>query len=323
MTATRVLVTGGLGFIGSNVAEAFAKRGARITVFDNGDPLGGGNSRNLDEVAGDIELITGDIRDAEAVARVVRDAEVIIHCAAQTSHMRSMQEPLLDLDVNARGTLTLLEAVRKTRPDAKLVHIGTSTQIGRATQPDVTELHPEFPLDMYSANKTATEKYVLLYANAHNLRTTVIRLANNFGPRAHIRSTQFGFVNFFIGQALQGKELTVYGTGTQLRNISFVADSVDAILAAVESDAGNGQTLFAVADRQLSVLDCATAITTQLGGSVRSIPWPPERAVIEVGDTVIRNQKIREILGWRPRFQLDEALQLTRAFYETRLATYL
>jgi UDP-glucose 4-epimerase len=319
----RVLVTGGLGFVGSNLTHELVKRGDRVTVFDNADPTCGGDRRNLDPISGDVEIVAGDLRDADAMTKVVRDKDLIVHCAAKTSHLESMQHPFENLDVNARGTLTLLEAIRLTQPDAKLVTIGTSTQTGRAVGPEVTELHPEFPLDIYSAHKSLAEKYTLLYGSAHRLRTTVVRLANNFGPRAHIRTSAFGFVNFFIGLALRGKEITVYGTGSQLRNISFIQDSVEAILAAADQDASNGEVFFAVADQQVSVGSIAIAITASLGGTVRSVPWPAEAAAIEVGDAVIRNTKIRERLGWRPRFSLDAALKATGEFYATRLETYL
>lgn len=319
----RVLVTGGLGFVGSNLTHELVKRGDRVTVFDNADPACGGDLRNLDPVAAEVEVVSGDIRDSDAMTRAVRGKDLILHCAAKTSHLESMQKPFENLDVNARGTLTLLEAIRHTQPDAKLVTVATSTQTGRAVGPEVTEQHPEFPLDIYSANKTLAEKYTLIYGSAHRMRTTVVRLANNFGPRAHIRTSSFGFVNFFIGLALRGKEVTVYGTGAQLRNISYIQDSVEAILAAADQDAANGDVFFAVADQQVSVGSIAIAITSHLGGTVRSIPWPAQAAAIEVGDAVIRNTKIREHLGWRPRFSLEEALVATREFYATRLDTYL
>lgn len=319
----RVLVTGGLGFVGSNLAHELVKRGDRVTVLDNLDPACGGDRRNLDGVADDVEVIRGDIRDADVVTSAVRGKDLILHCAAKTSHLQSMQQPFEDLDVNVRGTLTLLEAVRETQPDAKVVTIGTSTQTGRAVAPEVTEHHPEFPLDIYSAHKSLSEKYTLVYASAHRMRTCVVRLANNFGPRAHIRTANLGFVNYFIGLALRGKEITVYGTGAQLRNISYIQDSVEAILTAAEQDAANGDVFFAVADQQISVGSIAIAIASHIGGSVRSVPWPAEREAIEVGDAVIRNHKIRERLGWRPRFDIDQALQETREFYAPRLDIYL
>lgn len=318
-----VLITGGFGFVGSNLAHELVKRGARVTVFDNADASCGGDSRNLDGITTDLEIVRGDIRDADAINTAVRGKDLILHCAAKTSHVESMQKPFDNLDVNARGTLTLLEALRHVQPSAKLITIGTSTQTGRAVHPEVTEIHPEFPLDIYSANKSVSEKYTLLYASAYKLRACVVRLANNFGPRAHIRTPSFGFVNYFVGLGLRGKEVTVYGNGAQLRNISYIQDSVEAILVAAENDASNGDVFFAVADTQISVGAIAIAITAHLGGTVRSIPWPAERAAIEVGDAVIRNDKVRERLGWRPRFALDEALIATRDFYAGRLDIYL
>jgi UDP-glucose 4-epimerase len=318
-----VLVTGGLGFIGSNLVHELVARGAIVTVYDNLDPSCGGNRNNLEGVEDHIELIGDDIRNFDALAAAVRGKQYVFHCAARTSHPGSMTDPVTDIAVNCTGTINLLEAVRRFQADAKIVHVGTSTQIGRHVAPKVTELHPEFPVDIYSANKVASEKYVLIYGTAHRMRTTVVRLANNFGPRANIRSPQFGFVNYFVGLALQGKELTVFGDGAQLRTISFVGDSVAALLLAAESANADGEVWFAVADGQTSVVQIATAITDEIGGTVRHVPWPPERAAIEIGDAVIDNSKIRSRLGWAPRVAIAEGLRHTKAYFDSRSRGYL
>ena len=319
----RVLVTGGLGFIGSNLVHELVRRGMTVTVYDNHDPRCSGNVENLASLGGRVEVLADDIRNGVAVAGAVRGKDWIFHCAAHTSHPMSMTDPLNDIDVNCRGTMNLLEAIRRYAPEAKLVHVGTSTQIGRSTSPVADELHPEFPVDIYSANKTASEKYVLVYASAHRVRANVVRLANNFGPRSNIRSANFGFVNFFIGLALRGQELTVFGNGAQLRSISFVQDSIDALILAAENDAVNGEVLFAVADRQTSVAEIASAIAEQIGGTLRYVEWPTERAAIEIGDAVISNAKARDKLGWKPRFGIAEGLKLTADYYRPRLSHYL
>ena len=323
MKDVRVLITGGLGFIGSNLAHECVRRGARVTIYDSLDPRSGGNLRNLEGIEHDVELRTHDIRNFESLGDSVRGQEVIFHCAAHTSHAKAMDDPLTDIDVNCKGTVNLLEVAKRFQRDAKIVHIGTSTQIGKMVFPEVTETHPEFPADMYSANKSASEKYVLLYATAHGMRTTVVRLANNFGPRANIRSADFGFVNFFIGLGLKGKELTVFGTGQQLRSFSYVQDSVEALMLAAGSEAANGKALFAVADTQMTVLDIAAAINRNVGGSTKRIDWPKDRAAIEVGDAVISNAKIRELLGWCPQVSVDDGLRLTKQYFEPRLESYL
>jgi len=317
------LVTGGFGFVGSNLVHELVRRGVRVTAYDNLDSKCGGNSHNLDGVADQIELIDGDIRDSSRLIDAVRDNELVFHCAARTSHPKSMTEPQEDVAVNCVGTLNVLEALRIANPDAKLIYVGTSTQIGRSTEPAVTESHGEFPLDIYSANKSAAEKYVLIYGRSYGLRTSVVRLANNFGPRANVRSSDFGFINFFVGLALRNQELTIFGEGKQLRTVSFVDDSVDALLTVADNEDANGQVWFAVADSQISVADIAREITAEIGGTVKFVPWPEDRAAIEIGDAVISNAKITSALGWRPKTGIRDGLRRTREYFASRLENYL
>jgi len=203
------------------------------------------------------------------------------------------------------------------------VQVGTSTQIGKMRHSPVDELHPEFPLDIYSANKVASEKYVLIYGSYYGMQTTVIRLANVFGPRSNIRTPDFGFINYFVGLALSGKELTVFGDGRQLRNVSYVEDSVEALICAAGSPASNGQVFFASANRQYTVSELAAAITTHIGGSIRRVDWPKDRAALEIGDAVISNAKIKDTLHWEPRFDLEEGMKKTGAYFRPVLSKYL
>ena len=187
----------------------------------------------------------------------------------------------------------------------------------------VDELHPEFPMDIYSANKSVSEKYVLIYGSAYNMRTTVVRLANTFGPRSNIKSPDFGFINYFIGLALQNKEITIFGKGNQLRNFSYVEDSVNALILASQNEKANGQVLFAVADKQYSVAEIATQLVEIIGGRLRHIEWPKEREAIEVGDAVISNEKIKKILEWRQIFDITTGLAKTNEYFSTCKANYL
>ena len=319
----RVLVTGGLGFIGSNLVRRFLELGARVTVYDCLDPRSGGNLFNVKDVEADVELVINDIRDFEAVCTALRGQDLLVSCAAYTSHPNSMKEPLIDIDVNCKGVINLLEAARRFNPDMKLVQIGTSTQVGRMRVMPVDELHPEFPLDIYSANKTVSEKYFLIYGSAYKLRISVVRLANVFGPRSHIRTPDFGFVNYFIGLALQGKEVPVFGEGRQLRNISYVEDCVDAVVLAAGHPESDGEVYFAVADRQHSVAEIAAAICRHIGGTLRQVPWPSERSAIEIGDALITNAKIKTALGWAPRHDLAAGLAKTKQYFDACLSKYL
>jgi UDP-glucose 4-epimerase len=323
MHGQRVLITGGLGFIGSNLACHCLELGATVSIYDCLDPRSGGNISNANDIRDSVEIIFNDIRSFEGLSTAVMGKDVIFNCAAYTSHPNSMKDPLIDVEVNCKGVINLLEAARRSNPGAKIVHIGTSTQIGRMRFNPVTELHPEYPVDIYSANKSVSEKYVLIYASAYNMRTTVLRLANVFGPRSNIRNSDFGFINYFIGLALQGKELTVFGKGEQLRNISYVADCTSALILASQSELSNGQVFFAAADRQYNVAEIARAITSVIGGTVRYIDWPKDREVIEIGDAVISNKKIKSVLNWMPRYELNCGLIRTREYFANRLNEYL
>ncbi len=319
----RVLITGGLGFIGSNLAHRCLELGARVTIYDCLDPRSGGNLFNIDDIRADVDLVMGDVRDFECLSSHVAGQDLVFHCAAYTSHPNSMREPLIDVDVNCKGTLILLESLRRFNPNARLVYVGTSTQVGRMVYRPIDELHVEFPVDIYSANKLAGEKYCLIYARAYGLPVTVIRLANVFGPRSNIRSPDFGFINYFIGLGLQGKEIPVFGEGRQLRNITYVEDCVEALILAALSDRTAGEVFFAVSDHHYSVADIAREVARVIGGRVRFVPWPAERKAIEVGDALISNKKFRGVVPWTARHDLTSGLVKTRDYYRTCLDRYL
>ena len=319
-----VLVTGGLGFVGSNLATEMLDRGAHVTVLDNLDPGGGGAIQNVDVADKGLEVVIGDILDYELLASLVASADIVVNCAASTSHPRSMREPLLDLDSNLRGTLNVLEAVRASGHPVRLVHLGTTTQIGRLVRTPADELHPEFPTDIYSANKSVSEKYVLIYAQAYGILATVLRLSNTFGPRARIDSADFTFNNYFIGLALRGMPITVFGSGNQLRNALYIDDAVEAIVLALDADATVGRTYLIAHDDHHSVRSIAEQTVAAFGsGSVAMVPWPAERQATEFGDAVLSNRRAREELRWRPTTSLADGLSLTAAFYREHRNEYL
>jgi UDP-glucose 4-epimerase len=319
----RVLITGGLGFIGSNLAHACVKAGAEVTVYDCLDPKSGGNMYNLHSFADDIQIVINDVRNFEAVCASILRQDIVFHCAAYTSHPNSMREPLIDIDVNAKGTINVLEAVRRFNPDARFVYLGTSTQIGPMIAPRITEDHAEFPRDIYSANKSVAEKYTLIYHHAHRLQTTVVRLVNVFGPRSSLATPDTGFINYFIGLGLQKKSITVYGDGRQLRSVLYVDDAVAALLAAAQAKESIAQVYFASHDRQYSVREIADTIGRVVGGQVKYVEWPKARRAIEVGDAVIANDKIKKDLRWQPGYSLEEGLKLTKRYFKPILNHYI
>jgi len=323
LSGQRVLITGGLGFIGSNLAHTCLERGAQVTIYDCLDPHAGGNLYNIEDIRDRVKVFFHDILDYAHLSDQVAQHDVIFNCSASTSHSFSMREPWIDLDVNSRGVINILEAQRRLNKKAKLVHLGTSTQLGKLQYQPADENHPEFPTDIYSANKSVSEKYVLIYSNAYQMRTTVVRLANVFGPRASIHSPEFTFNNYFVGLALQGKDITVFGEGLQKRNVMYVDDAVSALLHASQSDAVNGQAVFAVSDQHYSLAEIATATAEGIGGRVKFVAWPPEKKLVDVGDAVISNKRIKTLLNWQPRHDLKTGLQETKGYFLKHIAEYL
>ena len=321
----KIMITGGLGFIGSNLAHKCLRLGAEVTIYDCLDPHSGGNLYNIHDIRDSVELCYQDIQDFSKISQHIADKDIIFNCAASTSHPFSMREPWIDSDVNSKAVINLLEAIRRFNRDVKFIHLGTSTQLGKLQYQPADEKHPEFPTDIYSANKSVSEKYVLIYAGAYQIPATVIRLSNVFGARAAIHSPEFTFNNYFIGLALQGKDVTVYGEGSQKRNVIYVDDAVAAIVKASESEREiAGETLFVVGDKHYSVAQIAEATVRCIGsGRVRFIEWPKSRKLVEVGDAIISNKKAKEVLSWAPKYDLEDGLVKTKAYYENCLEKYL
>jgi UDP-glucose 4-epimerase len=323
MKGGKVLITGGLGFIGSNLAHRCLKEGASVTVYDCLDPNSGGNIYNVHTIRDDLEIVLEDIRNFDRICDSIKDKELIFHCAAYTSHPNSMREPWKDVDVNCNGTLNILEAARRFNPAAKIIQIGTSTQIGKKQFDTVDEMHPEFPVDIYSANKSASEKYVLIYGGAYQMKTTVVRLGNTYGPRSNIKSADLGFINYFIGLGLQNKEIPVFGDGKQRRNVLYIGDCINAIVEATKTTECEGKVLFATSDMQYTVSEIANEVATHVGGKVCYVDWPKERKAIEIGDIIISNSRLKCLLKWYPQVNLKSGLLTTKEYYQDCSDKYL
>ena len=324
LSGKKVLVTGGLGFIGSNLARRCLELGAEVTIFDCLDPRSGGNLYNIHDIKDSVELCFKDILNFDQISEHVVNKDVIFNCAASTSHSFSMKEPWIDMDVNSRGVINLLEAVRRFNSDVRFVHLGTTTQLGPLQYEPADEKHPEFPTDIYSANKSVSEKYVLIYSRSYQINASVLRLSNIFGPRSSIHSSEFTFNNYFIGLALQNKSICLFGSGEQKRNVLFVKDAVHALIQSSQADNLNGMMLLAVGDSHFSVAEIAQNTVKYIGaGDVVFVDWPKDRKLIEVGDAIISNKKIKALINWKPEYTLQDGLIETKDFFESCLKKYL
>ncbi len=320
----RVLVTGGLGFIGSNLARTLVGLGAQVTIIDALIPDYGGNRFNIDGLEGRLRLEVSDIRDEASVRALVRGQDVIFNLAGQVSHIDSMRDPHTDLEINCRAQLSLLEACRAHNPHVKVVFAGTRQVYGRPASLPVTEDHLVRPTDINGINKAAGEYYHLVYNNAFGVRACSLRLTNVFGPRQLLKHNRQGFIGWFIRLAIEGQEIQIYGDGSQVRDFVFVDDAADAFLRAGASDQANGRVFNvggpeAVTHRALVERLIAAAGT----GRFRFVEWPAEKRAIDIGDFYADSSLIARVLGWRPATGLDDGLQRTLAFYRAHFREYV
>lgn len=320
----RVLVAGGLGFIGSNLAHRLVELGSEAILVDSMLPACGGNPFNVEGIRDQVRVEIADVRDADAIAGLVRDQEVIFNLAGQVSHIDSVNDPLADLEANCRGPLALLEACRRGNPTVKVVYASTRQIYGRPMALPVTEAHRTSPVDVNGVNKLAGELYHQVYFDAYGLRTVSLRLTNTYGPRQLLRHNRQGFIPWFIRCALDGGEITLYGDGSQLRDLTYVDDAVDAFLRAGAGAAGDGQVFNLGGPEPISLRALASRIVETAGtGSIRFVPWPLERKAIDIGSYHADYAKIRRLLGWEPTVPLDEGLKRTVAFYRAHRCQYL
>ena len=319
----RVLVTGGAGFIGSNLALRLVDLGAEVAVLDAFLPDCGANAFNLEPARERIRLIRADLRDREAAAEALRGREIVFNLAGQVSHIDSMTDPRGDLGVNCDSHLVLLEACRRTNPAARVIYAGTRQQYGRPRYTPVDENHPLCPTDVNGINKLAAEWYHRLYARLHGLHTISLRLTNTYGPRQLIRHDRQGFLAVFIRRALDGEPLRVFGDGRQLRDLNYVDDVVDAFLSAGTGGIAPGEVFNLGSPEVLSLRRIADLMVGLAGrGSVELVPFPDALKQIDIGSYHGDFGKIHRVLGWAPRVSFEEGMRRTLAYYRSNGAHY-
>jgi UDP-glucose 4-epimerase len=320
----RVLVTGGLGFIGSNLARQLVELGASVLVVDSLISEYGGNLFNVAGVEDRLRVNIADVRQQSTMNHLVRDHDVIFNLAGQVSHIDSMQDPYTDLEINCRGQLSILEACRRYNPTVKVVFAGTRQVYGRPDSLPVTEHHLVRPTDVNGINKAAGEYYHLVYNNVFGVRACSLRLTNVYGPRQLLKHNRQGFIAWFIRLALENREIQVYGNGAQIRDFVYVDDCVDAFLRAAASDASNGLVFNVGGSEHISHRALVELLIATAGaGRYRFVEWPPEKKAIDIGDFYADSTLIRNTLGWAPVTPLREGLARTLDFYREHMSHYV
>lgn len=313
----KVVITGGLGFIGSNLAHRLVGSGSDVVLVDSLIPQYGGNLYNVERIKNQVRLNISDIRDRNALPRLIENVDVIFNLAGQTSHLDSMEDPFTDLDVNATSQLSLLETCRRFNPAVRVVFASTRQIYGRPDYLPVDERHPIRPVDVNGINKAAGESYHLLYHDVYGLNTCALRLTNTYGPRMRVKDARQTFLGIWIRQAIEKSTIRVFGDGTQLRDFTYVDDCVEALMLAGTSPDAVGKVFNVGGPDVIDLFHLAEMLVALVPGSgFELVPFPSERKAIDIGDYFANDEKIRSTLHWQPRVSLDEGLAATVRYYQ-------
>lgn len=319
----RVLITGGLGFIGSNLARRLVELESDVVLVDSLVPEYGGSRANIAGIEDAVRVNVSDVRDEHSLRSLLRGQELLFNLAGQTSHVDSLRDPFTDLDINCRSQLSILETCREINPEMTIVFASTRQLYGRPRYLPVDEEHPIAPIDPNGVNKAAGEAYHLVYRELYGLRCCVLRMTNTYGPRMRVRDDRQTFLGTWLRLAVQGEELPIFGDGRQRRDFTFVDDAVAAFLVAAARPEAEGEVFNVGGDPPVNLLELAELlIDVAGGGSYRLAPFPDERRVIDIGDYFADDTKIRERLGWRPTVSLREGLARSVEFYREHASAY-
>lgn len=321
--SARVLVTGGLGFIGSSLARTLVSLGAQVTLVDSLIPQYGGNLFNIHDLQDRVKVNIADVRDHHAMAHWIRDQDFLFNLAGQTSHVDSMTDPLTDLNINTAAQLYILEACRVHNPRVKIVFASTRQLYGKPSYLPVDEKHPVRPVDVNGINKLAGEWYHLLYNQVHNVSACALRLTNTYGPGMRVKDARQTFLGIWIRKALEGKPFQIFGSGAQLRDFNYVDDVVDALLRCAINPAANGRVFNLGHFERVSLQETADLLVClQEGARYEQVPFPADREAIDIGDYYGDFSSIEQAIGWRPQILLREGLARTLAYYAKHHAHY-
>jgi len=320
----KILITGGLGFIGSNLVRRLLKFNNTITIIDSLIPEYGGNWKNLNDVKHLVNINISDVRDSYSINQLVQKKDYLFNLAGQTSHLDSMENPFTDLDINAKAQLSILEACRKYNPEIRIVFASTRQIYGKPQYLPVDEKHPLSPVDVNGINKIAGEQYHLLYNQVHGIASSVLRLTNTYGPRMRIKDARQTFLGIWIRNLLQGKEIQVFGDGKQRRDYNYVEDVLDALLIAAIENNAVGKVYNLGAPDPLSLEDTAKIMCHKTeGGNYQIIPFPEDRKAIDVGDFICDYLAFRDQFGWEPKVNFEDGILRSIEYFRREIEHYI
>ena len=324
MNGKKVLISGGLGFIGSNLADRLVGDGAQVTIVDSMIPEYGGNMRNIHGISDKITVNFSDVRDPFSINQLISEQDYLFNLAGQTSHLDSMEEPFTDLDINAKAQLSILEACRKHNTEIRIIFASTRQIYGKPKYLPVDEKHPCHPVDVNGINKMAGEWYHILYHDVYGIPTSVLRLTNTYGPRMRIKDARQTFLGIWIRNLLEKKPIHVYGNGQQRRDYNYVDDVVDALLIAATRPEARGKIYNLGAPEPLSLEDTARLMCKlSEGASYEKIPFPEERKAIDVGDFVCDYKAFQSTFDWDPKVNFQEGISKSIDYYRKNLDYYI
>ena len=320
----KILITGGLGFIGSNLTRRLAGCGNSVTVVDSLIPEYGGNLRNLHDLRDEIVVNLSDVRDPFSIKELIKGQDYLFNLAGQTSHLDSMNDPFTDLDINAKAQLSILEASRKNNPNIRIVFASTRQVYGKPQHLPVNEKHPLNPVDVNGINKIAGEQYHLLYNQVYGIRSSVLRLTNTYGPRMRIKDARQTFLGIWIRNLIEKKPIQVFGDGKQRRDYNYVDDVVDALIIAATRNETAGKIYNLGAPRPISLQETAQIMCEKIeGASYALVPFPEERKVIDVGDFISDYSIFQSSFGWNPKVDFETGIERSIEFFKDELKYYI
>ncbi len=319
-----ILISGGLGFIGSNLAIKLVEFQANVTIIDSLIPEYGGNLWNIEPIKNKVKINISDVRDEHSMKHLIRGQDYFFNLAGQTSHLDSMKNPFEDLEINVKAQLSILEACRKYNPTVKIIFASTRQLYGNPQYLPVNEAHPLVPVDVNGINKLAGEMYHILYDKVYNIKSVVLRLTNTYGPRMRIKDARQTFLGIWIRNLLENKPIIIFGDGSQLRDYNYIDDVVDALLLVANSDQWDGSIFNLGNDNPISLKTTAEIMIKQnLAGTSVFNPFPEDLKKIDIGDFYSDFGKIKEMLGWQPNVTFSEGLKETLEYFRKNYQHYI